>query len=156
MGPTRIPVPPLAFCRDGEELVSLCYLSTDVCGHAGLVHGGLLGTMMDEGLARCCFAALPNKIGVTASLKVDYRAPVKAGSYVIIRAKTKKVEGRKAWVTGRMETLGEGLEAGKLLVEAEGLFIEPRYAKVSWRTTLFSRLEAGLILLSQSMPPIVR
>ena len=131
IGPTKIPVPPLMFCKDGEELVSLCYLSTEVCGHVGLVHGGLLSTMLDEGLARCCFAALPNKIGVTASLKIDYRAPVKAGSYIVLRAKTTKVEGRKAWVKGRIETLGEGTEPGKLLVEAEGLFIEPKYAKVS-------------------------
>lgn len=93
--------------------------------------------MLDEGLARCCFAALPNKIGVTANLNLNYRAPVKAGSYVVLKAKTLKVEGRKAWVEGRIETLGEGEELGKLLVEATGLFIEPRYAKVNhWTTKL--------------------
>lgn len=131
LGPGRIPVPPLAFTREGEELVSITYLGTELCGHVGMVHGGMLGTMLDEGLARCCFAALPNKIGVTANLNLNYRAPVKAGSYVVLKAKTTKVEGRKAWVEGRIETLGEGEEPGKLLVEATGLFIEPRYAKVN-------------------------
>ena len=130
IGPTTIPVPPLMFLKEGEELVSLCYLSTDVCGHAGLIHGGLLCTMLDEGMGRCCFAKLPNKIGVTANLNINYRAPAKAGSYVIVRATTMKVEGRKAWVKGRVETLGEGMEPGKLLVEGEGLFVEPKYAKV--------------------------
>lgn len=148
IGPTKIPVPPLTFCKDGEELVSLCYLSTDVCGHVGLVHGGLLSTMLDEGLARCCFAALPNKIGVTASLKIDYRAPVKAGSYVIVRAKTTKVEGRKAWVKGRIETLEEGNEPGKILVEAEGLFVEPKYAKVSQVRPEFCAPETDFVLES--------
>lgn len=131
LGPGRIPVPPLAFTREGEELVSITYLGTELCGHVGMVHGGMLGTMLDEGLARCCFAALPNKIGVTANLNLNYRAPVKAGSYVVLKAKTIKVEGRKAWVEGRIETLGQGEEPEKLLVEATGLFVEPRYAKVS-------------------------
>ena len=131
LGPGMVPVPPLAFTRDGEELISITYLGTELCGHVGMVHGGMLGTMLDEGLARCCFAKLPNKIGVTASLTINYRAPVKAGSYVVLKAKTVKVEGRKAWVEGRIETLGEDEEPGKLLAEATALYVEPKYAKVS-------------------------
>ena len=130
LGPTKIPVPPLAFAREGDEFVSITYLGTDLCGHVGIVHGGMLATMVDEGLARCCFAALPNKIGVTASLTINYRSPAKAGSYVVLKAKTTKVEGRKAWVEGRIETLGEGEETGTVLVEATGLFVEPKYAAV--------------------------
>ena len=130
LGPTKIPVPPLAFVREGDEFVSITYLGTDLCGHVGIVHGGMLATMVDEGLARCCFAALPNRIGVTASLTLNYRSPAKAGSYVVLKAKTTKVEGRKAWVEGRIETLGEGEEPGTVLVEATGLFVEPKYAAV--------------------------
>lgn len=133
LGPGKIPVPPLAFSREGEELVSFTYLGTELCGHVGMVHGGMLGTMLDEGLAGCCFAKLPNKIGVTANLNINYRSPVKAGSYVVLKAKTTKVEGRKAWVEGRIETLGEGEEPGRVLVEATALYIEPKYAEVSTR-----------------------
>ena len=136
MGPNKIPVPPLAFAREGDEFVSITYLGTDLCGHVGMVHGGMLATMIDEGLARCCFAALPNRIGVTASLTIDYRSPTKAGSYVVLKAKTTKAEGRKAWVEGRIETLGEGEEPGKVLVEATGLYVEPRYASVGLDYTL--------------------
>lgn len=73
----------------------------------------------------------------------------------MLRARTEKVEGRKAWVRGWIEELGseeeeveksaEGLEAKvkgvdasegtkgekaprKKLVEAEGLFVEPKNA----------------------------
>jgi acyl-coenzyme A thioesterase PaaI-like protein len=129
-GEDKIPVPPLIFAtRDGSELVSIQYLGVALCGHPGIIHGGLLATLLDEGLARCCFPALPNKVGVTASLKIDYRKPCMAGQYVVMKAETTKVEGRKAWVTGRLETLpAEG--EGEVLVEAEALFIEPRQAKV--------------------------
>lgn len=130
IGPGKIPVPPLVFLEEGKNLVSISYLSTDLCGHVGIVHGGLLATLLDEGLARCGFSALPNKIGVTAYLNINYRNPTPAGSYVVLKAETTKVEGRKVWVKGRIELLGDTVEPGKLLVEAEGLFIEPKYAKV--------------------------
>ena len=131
LGPGKIPVPPLAFTKEGEEIVVLLYLGTELCGHVGMVHGGMLGTLVDEGLARACFAALPNKIGVTANLNINYRSPTKAGSYVVLKAKTQKVEGRKAWVEGRIEALGEDDEPGTVLVEATALYIEPKYASVS-------------------------
>lgn len=130
LGPGKIPVPPLVFVEEGKHVVSMSYLGTDLCGHVGIIHGGLLATLCDEGLARCGFSALPNKIGVTASLTVNYKNPAPAGSYVVLKAETIKTEGRKVWVKGRIELLTETEEPGKILVEAEALFIEPRYAKV--------------------------
>ena len=130
LGPGKIPVPPVVFCEEGKKLVSISYLGTDLCGHVGIVHGGMLATLLDEGLARCGFPALPNKIGVTASLTVNYKKPAPAGSYVVLKAETTKVEGRKVWVKGRIELLGKTEEPGMVLVEAEGLFVEPKYAKV--------------------------
>ena len=135
LGPDKIAVPPLQFSTaDGSSFVSIQYLGPALCGHPGIVHGGLLATLLDEGLARCCFPALPNKVGVTASLKLDYKAPCLAGQVVVLRAETTKVEGRKAWVEGRLETLGEWkgdecVKEGTVLTRGEALFIEPRQAK---------------------------
>ena len=131
LGPDKIAVPPLQFTTDdGSSFVSLQYLGPALCGHPGIVHGGLLATLLDEGLARCCFPALPNKVGVTASLKIDYKAPCMAGQVVVLRAETTKVEGRKAWVKGRLETLADESKGEKpiVLTEGEALFIEPRQA----------------------------
>ncbi|KAJ6006172.1 Thioesterase superfamily [Penicillium sp. IBT 35674x] len=128
-GPNKIVVPPYVFSeRDGKSLVSLMYLGSEICGHPGIIHGGLLATLLDEGLARCCFPALPNKIGVTANLNIDYRAPAMADSYVALRAETVKVEGRKAWVEGRIETLPLDGSDPVVLVQAKALFIEPKQA----------------------------
>lgn len=132
-GPGRIVVPPLMFHETGgKSLVSIFYLGSDVCGHPGIVHGGLLATLLDEGLARCCFPALPNKAAVTANLNIDYRRPAMAESYFVLRAETVKVEGRKAWVEGRIETLPEEGMEPVVLVEAKALFIEPKQAAVSF------------------------
>jgi acyl-coenzyme A thioesterase PaaI-like protein len=131
LGPDKIAVPPLQFSTaDGSSFVSLQYLGPALCGHPGIVHGGLLATLLDEGLARCCFPALPNKVAVTASLNITYKAPCMAGQVVVLRAETTKVEGRKAWVKGRLETLVDEAKGEKAIVltEGEALFIEPRQA----------------------------
>ncbi|RAK97055.1 PaaI family thioesterase [Aspergillus ibericus CBS 121593] len=128
-GPDKIVAPPLVFCEEGgKSLVSLFYLGPSLCGHPGIVHGGLLATLLDEAMGRCCFPALPNKVGVTANLNLDYRKPAMAGNYAVLRAETVKVEGRKAWVEGRIETLPEDGQEPVVLVEAKALFIEPKQA----------------------------
>ena len=114
--------------------------------------------MLDEGLARCCFAALPGRVGVTARLEVDFRNVCRSEGFVVLKARTEKVEGRKAWVGGRVERLevegkdvakkdgvAEGRspwdERGEVLVEAKGLFISPKWAKV-WTTPPLIRIIA--------------
>ncbi|KAK5172435.1 hypothetical protein LTR04_005069 [Oleoguttula sp. CCFEE 6159] len=134
LGEDKIVVPPLTFTQaNGESLTQMTYVGRALCGHPGIVHGGLLATLLDEGLARCCFPALPNKVGVTASLTINYKKPCLAEQYVVLKARTTRVEGRKAWVVGHIETLlsPAAIERGEVpvvLVEAEALFIEPRNA----------------------------
>lgn len=140
-------VPPLYFNKnDGSEMVQIFYVGDSVSGHPGIVHGGFLATMLDEGLARCAFPAMQNKVGVTANLTINYRRPTMAGQFLVLRARTTKVEGRKAWAEGWIESLEDAEEEGVVngevvegvrekakLVEASALFIEPKHAKV--RTT---------------------
>ena len=131
-GPGMIVVPPYFWNeKDGKSMVSILYVGTDLSGHPGLVHGGLLATLMDEGLARCAFPAMPNKVGVTANLQINYKKPTKAGQFLVLKARTTKTEGRKAWAEGWIESLEvpEGEEPQRL-IEATALFIEPRHAKV--------------------------
>jgi acyl-coenzyme A thioesterase PaaI-like protein len=139
LGPNKLAVPPLQFTTaDGSTFVSLQYLGTALCGHPGIIHGGLLATLLDEGTGLCCMPALPNKVAVTASLKLDYKKPVMAGQVVVLKAETTKVEGRKAWVKGWLETLVEESKGEKPLVlcEAEALFIEPKRATNLWRAEI--------------------
>jgi len=124
LGPGRVPVPPYVWTdANGQELVSISYLGKDLCGHPGIVHGGFLATMLDEGLAHCCFPALPTKAGMTASLNINYRSPAPAESLVVLRATTTKVDGRKAWVEGRIETLPQHGETPRVIADATALFI---------------------------------
>jgi len=131
LGPGKVAVPPFAWNDDkGREMVAVFYVGEDLCGHPGIVHGGLLATVLDEGLGRCCFKSLPHNIAVTANLKIDYRKPTPAGSFLVLRAHTEKVEGRKAWVKGHLELLAKPGETPTVFAEAQGLFISPKYAAV--------------------------
>lgn len=133
IGPGRVTVPPFAWCDDtGKTYVQISHVGTDLCGHMGIVHGGFLATMLDEGLARCCFPVLPFHIGMTAKLEINYKAPALANQYLVLRATTTRVEGRKAWVDGVIETLPtkEG-EQPVILATASALYVSPKQASVS-------------------------
>jgi len=136
-GPSKMVVPPLSWHTKGSpengelpELVSISYVGHDLCGHPGILHGGFLATMLDEGLVKACVPALPHHVGMTANLNVNYRAPAMAGNYLVLKARTTKVEGRKAWVEGWIETLVDESKGEKplRLVEATALVIEPKQA----------------------------
>lgn len=129
LGPGRVGVPPFDWTeKGGKSYVQIAHLGVDLCGHPGIIHGGFLATMLDEGLARCCFDVLPHKVGLTANLSIDYVAPCKADNYVVLRATTVKSEGRKAWVEGRIETLVQPGETPVVLARAKALFVSPKGA----------------------------
>lgn len=45
-------VPPVVFYnKDRTEVTIVVHLGTDLCGHDGIVHGGMLATLLDEALA---------------------------------------------------------------------------------------------------------
>ncbi|KAJ7091023.1 HotDog domain-containing protein [Mycena epipterygia] len=125
-GPGRLALFPLARVRkDESEAVVFLHLGRGLCGHDGIVHGGLLATLLDEALARTAIINLPEKVGVTATLSLNYRAPTRADQFVVLKTQLVELKGRKAAVAGRVEALD-----GTLLVEAKALFIQPRYAKL--------------------------
>ncbi|KAJ7235155.1 HotDog domain-containing protein [Mycena haematopus] len=125
-GPGKLALFPLARVRKDESAaVMFVHLGRGLCGHDGIVHGGMLATLLDEALGRNAIINLPEKVGVTATLSLKYKAPTRADQFVVIKTELVEVNGRKARVAGRVETLD-----GTLLVEADTLFIQPRYAKL--------------------------
>lgn len=130
-GPKKITVAPYVFQDIGKSLIMIIHLGGDTCSHDGIVHGGLLATLLDECLTRCCCPAFESKVAVTANLNIDYRSPAMADSYFVLTAEITKLEGRKAWMNGRIETLSAEGEDSSLVAEAKSLFIEPKHHNVS-------------------------
>ncbi|KAG1293735.1 hypothetical protein G6F66_005828 [Rhizopus arrhizus] len=113
---------PLKFYnKDKTECIMISHFGIHLCGHDGIIHGGFAATVLDEMLAYVTIPNLPNFTGFTANLNVDYRKPIIANQWVIIKGKLEKLEGRKAWGKACIETLEH-----TLLTEATALYISPR------------------------------
>ncbi|ODV81165.1 Thioesterase/thiol ester dehydrase-isomerase, partial [Suhomyces tanzawaensis NRRL Y-17324] len=119
--------------------ITFFHLGSKLSGHEGIVHGGLIATLLDELTCGVAFLNFESKRGVTANLNVNYRQPVVVNSYVLVKCEIIKKEGRKCWVKGsvfKIET-GEGEVGGpeivesraNLLTEAEVLVIEPKWVE---------------------------
>ncbi|KDQ65077.1 hypothetical protein JAAARDRAFT_28741 [Jaapia argillacea MUCL 33604] len=125
-GPGRLALPPLVRARkDEKESWIFVHVGRGVCGHDGIVHGGLLATLLDEGLARIAIQNLPDKIGVTANLNINYRAPTRADQFIVMKTRLIEAKGRKTQVSARLEDL-----QGTLLAEASATFVQPKYSKL--------------------------
>ena len=95
-GPGKLAVRPLIRVKNDEsEAWGFVHLGRGLCGHDGIVHGGLMATLLDESMGRVvstndvsaafthrhlrqAFFNLPNRIALTAKLTLNYRAPTKA------------------------------------------------------------------------------
>lgn len=52
-GAGKLALPPLVRARkDEKEAMAIIHVGTALCGHEGIVHGGLLATLLDESLGR--------------------------------------------------------------------------------------------------------
>jgi len=117
--------------HEGDALV-IVHLGRSLCGHDGVVHGGLLATIVDEALARTAFYSLPAHIGMTANLNIDYKKPVMADQFVVI--KTWKVDSKDRKCNVQCEVLPmiqrvEELEEVKPMLKAKALFVQPKFAE---------------------------
>ncbi len=85
-------------------------------GWAGIAHGGIIATILDEVMAWALVAA--ENWGVTARMTIDYKRPVMVGT--LIRGEGWIVRARRRLV----ETAGRIVDAdGTLLATAEGVYV---------------------------------
>ncbi|PYH45388.1 PaaI family thioesterase [Aspergillus saccharolyticus JOP 1030-1] len=112
------------FYNDKEKTaVNVAYLGQGLEGWPTMVHGGALGTVIDEHLGRVAIRNLPQRTGVTANLELQYRAPVLSNKFYTFHATLDQERSteRKAYVRGEVRDM-----VGKLCVEASALFVVPK------------------------------
>ncbi|KAI8603465.1 HotDog domain-containing protein [Dissophora ornata] len=121
-GENMLSVTPLKFERkDKKAIVLFMHLGRSLCGHDGIIHGGLLATVLGTSLMRGALPNLPYHIGFTANLNINYRKPVKADQFVMVKAEFERSEGRKGYTVASIQDVH-----GNILVECTALFISPK------------------------------
>ncbi len=117
----RNPVaPPLRMHYDGQKLTATAHLGAAYEGPAGLVHGGIVAAILDQALGSAAENA--GAPGMTGTLTLRYRQATVLGP-ITVSAWLDRVEGVKSIAKGTVST------ADGVTVEAEGIFILPRWAR---------------------------
>lgn len=88
-------------------------------GYPGIVHGGIIASMLDEVAGRVVMNGDPPRFMVTANLSVRYRRPVPTGKPLRLVGTLKEDQGRVAKSTAVIYD-----ESGTLLAEAEAVLVE--------------------------------
>jgi len=123
----------LSFQRPTSEADAIrpleqCYLlslGSGVDGKSGRAHGGFNSLILNHisGLTAC--EALGSLSLATATMTVDYKAPIDTPGIIFARGWAVEKEGRKLWVRARIEDA-----EGRLLARAKALFIEQKPVKL--------------------------
>jgi uncharacterized protein (TIGR00369 family) len=86
-------------------------------GYPGIMHGGLVSTLLDEAMAKVInFRGIT---AVTATLEVKFRNPVPIGALLTITGELVDEKARRCSILARVEN-----EEGKILAEATSVFIK--------------------------------
>ncbi|ROV86931.1 hypothetical protein VSDG_10192 [Cytospora chrysosperma] len=119
--------------RGTGEAVAVVYLGTGTTGWPGVVHGGLIATLLDEHSARAAIRDIgaSGKGPLTANLDITYKSPTLSSDFYVVRASAVPEEAlapaergkrdRKVWVDARIETV-----EGRVCVESRALFVAPK------------------------------
>lgn len=102
----------LKFHQEGDSVRSEFVPGELHQGWPGVVHGGIICTMLDEVIGYS--AGFQGLYAVTANMNVHYRKPAMVGHKLLLSAEVASVEGRDVKANGRIE-----LEDGTLIAEAD-------------------------------------
>lgn len=79
----------LKFVRQADgSVVGTAFCAKALTGYDGLLHGGVAAMMLDSAMTNCLFAA--GVTALTGELNIKYKAPVKIGRVVELKARIDK------------------------------------------------------------------
>lgn len=101
----------MKFRYENEQLLSEVIFPKEYQGFNNIVHGGLLGTVLDEVMVN--YHCLKGEMVVTAEYTVRLKAPCPVNQKILLSAHSVKTKGRLYFTASEAR-----LENGKLIAEA--------------------------------------
>jgi uncharacterized protein (TIGR00369 family) len=108
----------LVFRTEGDEIVAEFTPDERFQGFPGVLHGGVLATMLDETLSRA--AVYAGKWMMTARLEIRYRRAVPIGQTLRVSAKPVQVRSRLVSARGAVQLASDPTV---VFADAEGVFM---------------------------------
>lgn len=93
-------------------------------GPQGLLHGGIIATLLDEAMSKAVRAH--GLTTMTRQLEVDYLRPIQSATLIRIEGRLVMSEGRKHWTAAKILD-----EKAHTLAAAKGLFVEVRASRMA-------------------------
>lgn len=122
-GPANPAAIPVDFVVDGESVSAIVELGPMQEGAPGRAHGGVVAGILDE-LSGVVPAAI-GSLGATATLTVNYLAPIPVEVPLTFRTWLHKRDGRK------LEVHGEVSRGDEVFVTSESLFVAIDYTAIN-------------------------
>lgn len=118
----------MVFYDNGADEVTCTYtVPAQYEGYPGIVHGGIVASMLDEAVGRVSMIHDPNHFMMTVKMEIKYRQPVPTETPLTLVGKLVKLRGRLAMATGEVR-----LPSGEVAAEAELTLADlPEQFKVS-------------------------
>ncbi|KPJ62603.1 hypothetical protein AMK68_04710 [candidate division KD3-62 bacterium DG_56] len=112
----------LEFQFRGDDYVARFRVQPEHAGYAGILHGGIMATLLDESMSRLLW--VQGYRVLTGRLTVQYRTPVPIGSEIEVRGRIESVRRAGGIVqTSASATVGE-----QVVAEATALSAPPAEA----------------------------
>jgi uncharacterized protein (TIGR00369 family) len=115
----------LEFLRDGNAVVSHASFGLEYAGYRNFIHGGVIAAILDEAMG-WALLHLRGRYGVTRSLTVDYRRPVRVESPLTVRAGVDTLAGESADVSATIRD-----HRGRVLARAASQWTLVRNARAT-------------------------
>jgi acyl-coenzyme A thioesterase PaaI-like protein len=107
----------MSFRKDGDGVVAPFTPDAMHCGFSGIVHGGIIASLLDEALVWACWIRT-GRFGVTGKFSIRYLESLPAGTLCLVRGRLVQ-DRRKLW---DVESWLEGA-TGEVFARAEGVMV---------------------------------
>jgi uncharacterized protein (TIGR00369 family) len=111
---------------DDRSVVCLPMVADTFEGPPGLLHGGIIATLLDEAMSKA--VRVHGFTAMTRRMEIEYLRPVPSETAIRIEARLVRSEGRKHWTEAKIIH-----EKSTPLATATGLFMEVRTRPVVTR-----------------------
>jgi len=107
----------LRFHREGDVVVAAYAPRPEDVGFPGVLHGGVLVTLLDEAMAWAMYGRSLT-LGVTAKMEIRYRRAAAPEEALVVRGRVRRMRGRRIEVEAELDTA-----SGERVAEATALFL---------------------------------
>jgi uncharacterized protein (TIGR00369 family) len=137
----------LRFHHTEDGVVCRTVIPDSFCGFDGMVHGGIISTLMDEAAAYALFAR-HGKLGVTREMNTRFLKPVPTGTELRVVGRVESFAPPSAEVTMAIYS-----QSGELLAEGRSSWSFPRLSRIAALAGVEEQVLQGFLDDCQKVEP---